>query len=103
MSNKIYTMEELKAIIQPLLIEYHAESAILFGSYARGEAMAQSDIDLIVVGGADFHRTSIFGLTEKLYERSGKRVDVFAMGDLKEDSPLLESIERDGIHIAQYE
>lgn len=45
------TMEEVKTLIQMLLRKYNAEYALLFGSYARGEATAESDIDVVVVGG----------------------------------------------------
>ena len=48
MSDQILTREELAETIQSLLLKYHAESAILFGSYARGEATAESDVDLLV-------------------------------------------------------
>ena len=51
MSEQIYSQEEIFAAVLPLLKKYHAERAILFGSYARKEAGATSDIDLIVVRG----------------------------------------------------
>ena len=41
---------EIEQVIRELLHKYHAEYALLFGSYARGEATAASDIDVIVVG-----------------------------------------------------
>ena len=41
------TMEEVKTLIQMLLRKYNAEYALLFGSYARGEATAESDIDVV--------------------------------------------------------
>ena len=47
MSGHIYTQSEIFAVVRQLLKKYHAESAILFGSYARQEADAASDIDLI--------------------------------------------------------
>ena len=47
---------ELEATIRLLLKKYHAEYALLFGSYARGEATPNSDIDLVVVGGPGFPR-----------------------------------------------
>lgn len=51
---------ELEATIRLLLKKYHAEYALLFGSYARGEATPNSDIDLVVVGGPGFvHGTSL--------------------------------------------
>jgi len=43
----------LLAAVVPLLKKYRAEKAILFGSYARQDADAASDIDLIVVGGSN--------------------------------------------------
>lgn len=56
MSGHIYTQSEIFAVVRQLLKKYHAESAILFGSYARQEADAASDIDLIVVGAANLIR-----------------------------------------------
>lgn len=48
------SIEEVKAVIMELLHKYNAEYAILFGSYARGDAAEESDIDVIVVGGERF-------------------------------------------------
>ena len=44
----VMTMNELESVIRALLHKYHAEYALLFGSYARGEATADSDIDVVV-------------------------------------------------------
>ena len=43
MSEQVYTRDEIIGVILPLLKKYRAEGAILFGSYARQEANAQSD------------------------------------------------------------
>ena len=37
----VMTMKELEAVIRALLHKYHAEYALLFGSYARGEARSE--------------------------------------------------------------
>lgn len=42
MSDRIYAQDEIFAAVRLLLKKYHAESAILFGSYARQEADAAS-------------------------------------------------------------
>jgi predicted nucleotidyltransferase len=39
----------LRKISERLKKEYHAEKVILFGSYARGEATEDSDIDLFII------------------------------------------------------
>lgn len=43
-----YTIEELIAIISPIADRYGVKSLSLFGSYARGDASSQSDLDLLV-------------------------------------------------------
>lgn len=41
--------KQIKAISKRLKKEYHAEKVILYGSYARGEATEDSDIDLFII------------------------------------------------------
>ncbi|MDW8345124.1 MAG: nucleotidyltransferase domain-containing protein [Verrucomicrobiae bacterium] len=44
---------ELKACFRPVFERYHIQRAILFGSFARGDASARSDIDLLLVQETD--------------------------------------------------
>ena len=67
MSERIYLQEEIFSVVLPLLRKYHAERAILFGSYARQEADAASDIDLIVIGGKDFDLTDVLCIAKELH------------------------------------
>ena len=48
MNNQQIT-ERIKAIAERLKKEYHAKKVILFGSYARGEATDDSDVDLFII------------------------------------------------------
>ena len=58
------TVAEIEQNIRVLLNRYHAEYALLFGSYARGEATADSDVDVVVVGGPSFRKMNIFAFAE---------------------------------------
>lgn len=50
----IYTIDELSSRIRPVAEKYHLKAVYLFGSYTRGEAGDDSDIDLLVdLSGAD--------------------------------------------------
>ena len=84
----VMTMKELEAVIRALLRKYHAEYALLFGSYARGEATADSDIDIIVFGGKDFHPADIFAFGEELRQLTGKDVDAFEIREVNVGTPF---------------
>ena len=48
MMDRVYTIEEIKSIVAPIAAAHDVDRIYLFGSYARGEATASSDIDLRV-------------------------------------------------------
>ena len=100
MAKEIYSREALIAVIASLLKKYHAESAILFGSYARHEADALSDIDLVAIGGDSFEPTNIFSMAEDLHRATGKAVDVYELCEINQDSDFYRTILREGVPIA---
>jgi predicted nucleotidyltransferase len=46
-----YSFEELKSIISPIAKRHGVESVSVFGSYSRGTASAESDLDLKIEKG----------------------------------------------------
>lgn len=96
----VLSMDEITRIVRLLLQRYSAEYALLFGSYARGEASPDSDIDIVIVGGDRFVPRNIFALAEDLRELSGRDADVFELREVNDGSPLYESVMREGIRIA---
>ena len=51
MKDRIYTVNEIRDIVAPIARKHGVASLYLFGSYARGEASANSDIDFLMDGG----------------------------------------------------
>ncbi len=51
MCEKIYSLDEIKAIAAPIAKKYGVAAMYLFGSYARGEATATSDLDFRIERG----------------------------------------------------
>ena len=96
----VLSMAEIEAVIKQLLRKYSAEYALLFGSYARGDATPLSDIDIVVVGGHSFVGKNIFALAEDLRELIGKDADVFELREVNKNTPFSDSIMREGIKIA---
>ena len=92
----VYTLEELGNLILPLVERYGMQSASVFGSYARGEATPDSDIDVLLYGGDSFRPLNVFGVAEELYEASGKRVDVYEISEL-DDGPFKDTVLREAV------
>ncbi len=94
----VYTKEELRSMILPLLAKYGMASASLFGSYARGEADATSDIDLLLIGEKGFRPLGVFGMAEDLHRISGKAVDVYEISELDE-GPFRDAVLREAVQL----
>ena len=47
----ILSIDEIRDKIRPICEKYKVEKVWLFGSYARGEATEESDVDLHIEGG----------------------------------------------------
>lgn len=76
MSDKIYTLDEIKAIAHPIAKRYGIAALYLFGSYARGEATPQSDIDFRVDRGNLVDLLELGGLFSDLEDSFQKNLDV---------------------------
>ena len=93
-------MTTIEQVIRQLLARYHGEYALLIGSYARGDATEESDIDVVVFGGSQFKKTDIFAFAEDLREMTGKDVDAFEICEVNVGSPFYEAVMREGRRIA---
>ena len=80
---KIYAMNEIQAIIRPILQDYGVSRAYLFGSYARGEATGQSDIDLRIDAGKIKGMFALGSLYHDLTEALEKPVDLVTTESLE--------------------
>ena len=90
----IYTLEQLKELIAPIAEEYQLAAVYLFGSYARGDANQDSDIDLRIDKGA-IRGLQIGRLAADLEDALGIPVDLVPTGSL--DSNFLNSIADDEV------
>ncbi len=100
MQTSVFTMEQIAAAVKPLADKYRVKEIYLFGSYARGEADENSDLDFLVFGGEMFRRTMIFSLAEELREVLKKNVDVFEIAEVNPDSNFYQTIMKEKVLMA---
>ena len=82
-------IEELKKIVaeekDEIRQQYKAEIKAIFGSYARGDFHADSDLDLLIDVDAGATLLDLAGLQQFLEDRLGCRVDVVTRRSLREE------------------
>ena len=81
-----YTTDEIRRRITPVAREYKLAAVYLFGSYARGEATAESDVDLLVdISGTDIDSLlKLGGLYSALEAALGTSIDLVTLDSLDE-------------------
>ena len=100
MAKEKMSVQEIMSTVKPLADRYKIKEVYLFGSYARDEADSESDIDLLVYGGEGFKLTRVFAFAEELRELLDKKVDVFEIHEVNEDSDFYRNIMKDRILVA---
>ena len=103
----VYTIDELKILIEPVAKKYSLPAVYVFGSYARGEATADSDVDILVdKTGTDLRGLlAMGGLYNDLVDAVDKQIDLITTTALEEDSTKLrtpwfiENLEREKVRI----
>lgn len=75
-NKKVYSLKEIKRIIKPILNKYGISDIYLFGSYARGEAKSNSDIDIYCDKGNIKTLIDQGELEEELENALNKEVDI---------------------------
>lgn len=81
----IYTVDEIREKIKPVVEKYQIPVVYLFGSYARGEADKDSDIDLaVVLDGSLAQNLSFYSLSDEFESVLGCSVDVLSVEGLEQ-------------------
>ena len=76
MTDKVYTLNEIRRIASPIASRYGIAALYLFGSYARGEATPASDLDFRVDRDGVTDLLALGGLYSDLEDGFGKKLDV---------------------------
>jgi predicted nucleotidyltransferase len=82
----VYTLDDLKQKITPIAHKYDIPAVYIFGSYARGEATDDSDVDVLIQRkGSKIIGIMIGALYEDLSESLGKPLDLVTTETLEQE------------------
>ena len=99
MSDKIYTIEEIKKMLKEILSDKPVYQVILFGSYAKKKATKKSDVDLIIDTNSELKGFALLRLICQIEEKLQKEVDGFEKYEIIENSLIDKEIKETGVVI----
>ncbi|MBO4667898.1 MAG: nucleotidyltransferase domain-containing protein [Bacilli bacterium] len=94
----ILTIKQIKERIKPVMEKHGIKNVYLFGSYARGEANRNSDVDIYCDSGDVSSLFKAVAFNDELEEALGKKVDVVTIGSQMHDF-FRQQLEEDMIKI----
>lgn len=97
MSNKIYTIEEIKAILSKILQNTPVCQVILFGSYAKKMANQKSDLDFIIDTNGSLMGFDFLALIEQIEKEFKKNIDAFEKVEIIKNSKIDKEIKKTGV------
>ncbi len=95
MSSEIYTIEQLKIMLMPVFKLHGVKRAVLFGSYGKGQARKDSDIDLLV--DSSLRGLRFVGLMEDVRSTVDKDVDLLDVSHVEANSEIDNEIKETGV------
>ena len=80
----VYTLDEIAERITPVAKKYNIPKVYIFGSYARGEANPDSDVDLMIEVG-NLRGLEVIGALEEFKNALNKPVDLITTRSLTQE------------------
>lgn len=99
MTSTIYTLEEIKRMIEEVLLNTEIDKAILFGSYAKSKPTELSDIDILLDSNGKVKGLKYYAIIDMIQEKFKKDVDIIEKSEIDKNSKIEKEIERTGIVI----
>ena len=99
MTEKIYSIPEIRTILFPVFRRNNVKKAILFGSYGKQTACGKSDIDL--VDGIALHGLQFVALGEEIRAALAKDVDLFDVTHIEPSSQIYHEIDKTGVRLSE--
>lgn len=93
----VLSLDSIKMLLLPVVNKYEITSLSVFGSYARNEANADSDVDILIDGGNYSGLFEYENMISSMKEALGKDVDLLTQSVLDKSRSKADFIFRDNV------
>jgi len=93
----LYTVEEIQRKLTPIFEKKGVVRAILFGSYAKGEATSESDVDIVAYVDEDMSILNFCEIADDVINELGKQVDFLYADDIIPGGKIDLELKKDGV------
>ena len=97
MTEKIYSIEDIKQMLGEILHPTEVNKAILFGSYAKKTPNKHSDIDILIDSNGKVKGLKFFAIIDMIREKFNKDVDVIEKAEIVKNSKIDKEISKTGV------
>ena len=97
MTDKIYSIDDIKQMLSEILHPTEVNKAILFGSYAKNTPTKNSDIDILIDSNGKVKGLKFFAIIDMIREKFNKDVDVIEKSEVIENSKIDKEIAKTGV------
>ncbi len=93
----VLAIDEIRSACERVFEQYTVDFCYLFGSYAKGRARGESDVDLVI--STQVTELRFYEIAERLREELHKKVDLLELKQLLKNEELLKEVLKEGIRI----
>ena len=86
----VYSLDDIRSLVAPIIRKYRIPAMYLFGSYARGDATENSDIDFLI-DTTGTQLTSLLALGSLYCDLEGvfrKRIDIVTVRAISQEANM---------------
>ena len=97
------SVAEIKTAVEPIVKDTKVRKLVLFGSYAKGTASEDSDMDLYMVSNGEITGLDFFDLKSKIEDAFEIEIELLPDLDVIPESPVACQINNSGVVIYERE